>query len=171
MRPCHGPEWDVRVPNTARVIFVRPANGAFQHQFTLIDEHGLFLGDSTAGYLFMVLFDPGEHYVIAMTEATAALKMTLAPGRTYYVELRPKLGVWTPQVSLLAVTRQSDLRASIPAYYARSSAAISEFAAGQADLYRLGNEAPEAAQRGIRAYAGYSPEAKAAATLSPEDGD
>jgi hypothetical protein len=79
--------------------------------------------------------------------------------------------VWTPQVALLAVTRQSGLRASIPAYYARSTAAISDFAAGQADLGRLGNEAPEAAQRGIRAYAGYSPETKAAATLVPEDGE
>lgn len=171
MRPCYGPEWDVRAPDKARVIFVRPANGAFQHQFTLIDEHGYFLGDSSAGYLFMVIFDPGEHYVIAMTQGTEALRMTLAAGRTYYVELRPKLGVWTPQVSLLAVTRQSDLWASIPTYYARSTAALSDFAAGQVDLYGLGNQGPEAAQRGLRAFASYTPEAKAASTLSPEDGE
>lgn len=170
MRACHGPEVMVQAREKARVVFIRPSSGAFQSIFTLIDEHGYFVGDSSAGYRFPVLFDPGEHYVVAMTDAAETLKLTLSPGRTYYVELRPKLGVWKPQLQLLGVNRKSGLLRSIPEYLSDTELTESDFAAGQAYLNSLGNKAPEAAQRGIQAFAGYSPEIKAAATLVPEDG-
>ncbi len=170
MRAPHRSEAVIPAPDKARVIFVRPSSGAFQSIFTLIDEHGFFLGDSSAGYRFLVLFDPGEHYVVAMTDAAETLRLTLSPGRTYYVELRPKLGVWKPQLQLVAINRQSGLLPLVPEYLSHTDLTQSDFAAGQAHLYSLGTQAPDAAQRGIQAFAGYSPEAKAAATLVPEDG-
>jgi hypothetical protein len=170
MRAFPGPEPQGAPPDQARVVFVRPSSAAFHSIFTLIDGHGYFLGDSSAGCRFSVFLAPGDHHVIAMTDEAASLRMTLSPGRTYYVEVRPKLGVWKPQVQLLAVSRQSGLLKSIPEYLARTKVTIPDFAAGQAHLYNLGSQAPEAAQRGVQAHAGDSPEAKAAATLQPEDG-
>jgi hypothetical protein len=171
MQAFDEPEVMVPPPGLARVVFLRPSSGAFQRIVTLVNEHGHYLGDSSAGTRFSVFPPPGDHYFIAMTDGAETLKATLAPGRTYYVELRPKLGVWTPQVPLLAISRRSGLRRLLPDFLTHTWAAIPDFQAGEAHLRELGSQAPATVRRGIRAHEGYSPELKAAATLVPEDGE
>jgi hypothetical protein len=170
MRPVVGPEPMGAPPNQARVVFVRPSNGAFKVLFTIIDEHGSFLGDSTAKGRFSVLLDPGDHYFIVWTESTETVKATLAPGRTYYVEVRPKMGVWKARASLWAVNRRSGLLQNIPSYLADTTVTTPDAAAGQAYLSSLGSELPNAVKQGIDTYNGYSPDEKADVTLLPEDG-
>jgi hypothetical protein len=170
MRPVAGPEPAGAPPNKARVVFVRPSSMANKVIFTIIDERGYFLGDSTAGARFSVFLDPGEHYFIVWTETTETVKATLAPGRTYYVEVRPKMGMWKARASLWAVNRKSGLMQSIPSYLTDTTVTTPDFAAGQAYLNSLGNELPDAAKQGVQTYQGYSPEDKADVTLLPEDG-
>jgi hypothetical protein len=170
MRPVTGPEPVGVPPNKARVVFVRPSSGAFKVIFTIIDERGYFLGDSTAGGRFSVFLDPGEHYFIVWTETTETVKAALAPGRTYYVEVRPKMGMWKARASLWAVNQKSGLMKEIPSYLKDTTVTTPDFAAGQAYLNSLGNELPNAAKQGIETYNGYSPEDKADVTLIPEDG-
>jgi len=170
MRPVAGPEPVGAPPNKARVVFVRPSGGAWKVLFTIIDEHGYFLGDSTAKGRFSVFLDPGEHYFIVWTETTETVKAILAPGRTYYVEVRPKMGMWKARASLWAVSRKSGLMQSIPSYLSDTTVTAPDFAAGQAYLNSLGNELPNAASRGIQTYNGYSPDEKGDVTLLPEDG-
>jgi hypothetical protein len=170
MRPAIGPELAGAPPNKARVVFVRPSNFAFKVIFTIIDEHGYFLGDSTAGARFSVFLDPGDHYFIVWTETTETVRATLAPGRTYYVEVRPKMGLWKARASLWAVNRKSGLMSQIPSYISGTKVTTTDFAAGQAYLNSLGSELPNAAKKGIDTYNGYSPEDKTDVTLLPEDG-
>jgi len=170
MKPVAGPEPQGAPPNKARVVFVRPSGGAWKVIFTIIDERGYFLGDSTAGGRFSVYLDPGEHYFIVWTETTETVKATLAPGRTYYVEVRPKMGMWKARASLWAVNRKSGLMQSIPSYLSDTTVTTPDFAAGQAYLNSLGNELPNAAKQGIETYNAYSPDDKADVTLMPEDG-
>ena len=170
MKAVAGPEPAGAPADKARVVFVRPSSGALKVIFTIIDERGYFLGDSTANGRFSVFLDPGDHYFIVWTESTETVKATLAPGRTYYVEVRPKMGMWKARASLWAVNRKSGLMQSIPSYLTDTTVTASDFAAGQAYLNSLGNELPNAAKQGIETYNGYSPEDKADVTLLPEDG-
>jgi hypothetical protein len=170
MKPVAGPEPAGAPPNKARVVFVRPSSMAWGVIFTIIDERGYFLGDSTAGARFSVYLDPGDHYFIVWTETTETVRATLAPGRTYYVEVRPKMGVWKARASLWAVNRKSGLMQSIPSYLSDTNVMTPDFAAGQAYLNSLKNELPDAAKKGVETYAGYSAEDKADVTLMPEDG-
>lgn len=170
MKPVTGPEPAGAPPNKARVVFVRPSGGAWKVIFTVIDEHGYFLGDSTANGRFSVFVDPGDHFFIVWTESTETVKAPLAPGRTYYVEVRPKMGMWKARASLWAVNRKSGLMQSIPSYLADTKVTTSDFAAGQAYLNSLGKELPDAAKKGIDTYNGYSADEKADVTLTPEDG-
>jgi hypothetical protein len=170
MHPVAGPEPLGAPPNKARVVFVRPSSMAKKVIFTIIDERGYFLGDSTAGARFSVFVDPGDHYFIVWTETTETVRATLAPGRTYYVEVRPKMGMWKARASLWAVNRRSGLQQNIPSFLAETIVTTPDFAAGQAYLNSLGNELPNAAKQGVETYAGYSPDEKADVTLLPEDG-
>jgi hypothetical protein len=170
MRPVPGPEPMGAPADKARVVFVRPSNFANKVIFTTIDENGYFLGDSTAGSRFSVFLNPGEHYFIVWTETTETVKATLAPGKTYYVEVRPKMGMWKARASLWAVNQKSGLMKSIPSYLSDTTVTTTDFAAGQKYLNSLGNELPNAAKQGIQTYAGYSADDKADVTLMPEDG-
>jgi hypothetical protein len=170
MRPVMTPEPAGAPPNKARVVFVRPSGMANKVIFTIIDERGYFLGDSTAGARFSVFVDPGDHHFIVWTETTETVKATLAPGRTYYVEVRPKMGMWKARASLWAVNRKSGLQQSIPSYLADTTVTTPDFATGQAYLNSLGNELPNAAQQGIKTYNEYSADDKGDVTLLPEDG-
>jgi len=170
MRPVSGPDPVGTPPNKARVVFVRPSDFQLALVFTIIDERGYFLGDSTGSGRFSFFLDPGEHYFIAWTEGTESVKATLAPGRTYYVEVRPTWGMWKGRASLWAVNRRSGLMKKIPSYLSETSVTTPDSAAGQAHLNSLGKQLPNAVKKGIDTYNGYSPDEKADATLMPEDG-
>ncbi len=170
MRPIAGPEPAGMPPGKAKVVFVRPSNFANKVVFTIIDERGYFLGDSTAGARFAVFLDPGEHYFIAWTETTETVKATLVPGRTYYVEVRAKMGIWKARASLWAVNRKSGLMQQIPSYLSETTVTTPDFAAGQAYLNSLGQELPNAAKQGLQAYNGYSADEKRDVVLEPDDG-
>jgi hypothetical protein len=169
MKPLAGPEPVEVPPNKARVVFVRPSGTAPTETFTIIDENGHFLGDSTVKGRFSVFLDPGEHHFIGWSGTTGTVKATLAQGRTYYVEVRAKPG-WKVRASLWAVNRKSGLMQYIPSYLSDTTATTPDSVAGQAHLDALGKELSDAAKKGVETYMGYSADEKADATLLPEDG-
>ncbi len=164
MLPLSGPEPAGCPPDQARLVFVRPASYPAKVVFLIIDGQGRFVGESTALSRFSVLLDPGEHYFIAWVGSPETLKATVAAGRTYYVEVRPKFG----GAALWAVNRKSGLMQWIPSYLTGTTAFTPDVAAGQESL--IGADVPRAVRQGLRAYAKYSPKDKADATLMPEDG-
>ena len=93
--------------DAAIVVFLRPSGYARTDKFTIFDEQGRYVGDSLPTSQFAIVMPPGNHVFIAGGENTAVLKAELGPGRTYYVEVAPRLGFTKPRVHLLAIGRHS----------------------------------------------------------------
>ena len=163
MRPAPSdPDPELAPPNRARVVFVRTTSGV-GGAYLVIDENGRFLGESAAGTRFSVWVAAGAHYFIAWGSGTTeALHATLAPGRTYWVLVSGKPGLW-------AITPDNGLMKEIPSYLAESKEVVPDTEAGQAHLDRLGGRVAKAVKEGIATYQAYSDKDRADATLLPGD--
>lgn len=94
---------------TARIVFVRPSGYASGFAFKLIDIQGQWQGDIQAESKLTIDVRPGKHIYVLWAENTDAIEIVAAAGRTYYVEVASKMGVWAgPRCHLLALTPQSD---------------------------------------------------------------
>lgn len=92
----------------ARVVFVRPSGYAAGFFYRMIDGAGRWQGDVQAESKLSIDVRPGQHLFVAWGENTDAIQIVAAAGRTYYVEVAAKPGVWTgPRVQLLALTPQT----------------------------------------------------------------
>ena len=90
-------------PGNALVVFVRPssyASGVLFHVFS--DRYG-FLGDSQAESWFAAELPAGQHVFCASGGGVPALQASLAPGRTYFVEVSSRMGFWHAGVELIAL--------------------------------------------------------------------
>jgi hypothetical protein len=88
---------------TAVVVFVRPSTYAEAVRFPILDHTGRFLGHSLPATWFFAQLPAGSYVFYAQGENTAAVRALLAPGRTYFVEVGPKLGWLRPRVELLPI--------------------------------------------------------------------
>lgn len=104
MRTASGP---VAAPaaDSATVVFLRPSGMGTAIRTTILDNNGTFLGDTLSSSYFAVKVPPGDHVFLAWAENTAALKATLAAGRTYYVKVSPRMGALSARMQLLAIKR------------------------------------------------------------------
>jgi hypothetical protein len=107
MRTASGP---VGAPaaDTATVVFLRPSGGATAIRTTILDIEGRFIGDTLSSSYFAANVPPGEHVFFAWAENTSALRATLAPGKTYYVKVSPRMGVLSARMQLLAIKPGSE---------------------------------------------------------------
>lgn len=94
--------------DTATVVFLRPSGMASGITTTILDGNGRFLGDSLPSSHFSVKVPPGEHLFLAWAENTAALRATLAAGKTYYVKVSPRMGALSARMQLLALTPRNE---------------------------------------------------------------
>jgi hypothetical protein len=114
--------------------------------------------------------EPGEHlFIVWTTEAVEALKATVAPGKTYFVEVTAKMGAFVARASLWAVTPRSDSWKERKSWE-KLPLLEPDAKKGQAYLDSLRGDLQDAVKRGIKTYEDYSEEEKADATLNPEDG-
>lgn len=154
----------------ATVVFVRPSSFAAAQLITVIDDHGRFVGQSSKKSHFSVTVPAGPHVFIAWAENTAALKADLAPGKTYFVEVAPKLGGFSARAHLLALTPKSESWSKLPEWLAETAGYTPDPLAGQAFLDGRKEDTTERVRRGIDALAKYSPEELAERVIRPEDG-
>jgi hypothetical protein len=113
---------------------------------------------------------PGKYTLIGWAENTAAVSAELAADKVYYVEVAPKLGVWSARVQLLALTPKSENWREVPSWLAECQRFTSDEAGGQAYLNGRKADVQERIRRGLQILAEYTPEERAQRVLRPEDG-
>jgi hypothetical protein len=170
MMEAHAPDALKPTAEAATVVFVRPSSYARGMRSTILDGHGRFLGDSLPESYFAVKVPPGEHLFIAWAENTAALRATLAPGKTYYIEVAPKLGAFSARMQLLAVTPRSENWKEVRQWVAESKQLLVNEAGGQAYLRERQEDVQERIKRAGEILHEYDPRELEERTLRPEDG-
>ncbi|MBW2522584.1 MAG: hypothetical protein JRI23_00345 [Deltaproteobacteria bacterium] len=156
--------------DTALVVFVRPSAYAASIAMTILDGNGRFLGDSLAESYFAVQVPPGNHLFIGWAENTAAVQAHLAPGRTYYVEVAPRMGWWSARIQLLALTPGSENWGKLSEWLRESDFYVVDEARGQAYLRERSEDTRERIRRGNDILTEYDNEELAERTIRPEDG-
>ncbi len=91
----------------ALVYFLRPKKVGFKIHAAVYD------GDEFVGFVpyntrLPYLAEPGEHLFMVVSEAADFMKADLLPGKTYYVQVVPRMGAWRARFSLWPV-KQSHL--------------------------------------------------------------
>lgn len=154
----------------ARVVFIRPSGYAGGMKTTILDGHGQFLGDSLPESYFTVGLPAGEHVFIAWAENTAALRAKLSAGKTYYVEVAPKMGVLSARMHLLALKPGSENWGGLRGWLNDSAAMQADRRAGQAYLASRSEDVQERLKRAREVLGEYTPEELGERTLAPQDG-
>lgn len=108
MRPPAAPAALRASQSEALVVFVRPSEYASGVGCTILDEEGHFIGQSPAHTHFAVSMRPGPHMFVSWAENIDALQAELAPGKTYFVEVAPTIGVFSARVHLRALKPGSE---------------------------------------------------------------
>ena len=88
---------------TAVVVFVQPSSYAENEYFSIFDHTGRFLGDSEPATWFAVQLAPGEYEFYSRAQNTAAVRATLAPDRTYFIEVASRPGFFRMRAQLLPI--------------------------------------------------------------------
>lgn len=123
-------------PAEALVVFVRPSEFASGIGCTILDEEGRFVGQSPAHTHFAVSMPPGPHMFISWAENVDALQADLAPGKTYFVEVAPTMGVFSARVHLRALKPGSEKWSQQPEWLRGTQQLQSDRAAGDSYYQR-----------------------------------
>lgn len=157
-------------PGMASVVFLRPSSYGGVVVMTIIDDKGRFVGDSTASSCFATQMPPGKYTLIGWAENTAAVTAELAADKVYYVEVAPKMGVWSARVQLLALTPRSENWDEVGGWLAECERFTSDEPSGQAYLNGRKEDVQERIRRGLEILTEYTPEELSKRVLRPEDG-
>lgn len=96
-------------PNTATVIFLRPSSFGGAIQSSVYDVTGGTLGSTQFGGIvssktqLAMHLQPGPHRLMVIAENADFLETTLTGGKTYYVLVMPRMGVWKARFSLIPI--------------------------------------------------------------------
>jgi hypothetical protein len=112
---------------------------------------------------------PGEHTFMVVSEAADFLQAQVAPGRTYYVMVTPRMGMWKARFSLRPV-RGSELGGSEFAGWNSGTQYVSNTA--QSMNWAASNAADISQKRTSywREWSSKPADQRASQTLNPEDG-
>jgi hypothetical protein len=135
-----------------------------------MDGNGRFLGDAQVGGRFAVVLPPGEHLFVTWSESAEGLRANLLPGRTYYVEVSPRMGVWTARVDLLAVAPRLESWKNLQDWLAETELLEPDVAKGQAELASDPADVQENLKLAKQHMAELDKEQLMERTLLPEDG-
>lgn len=89
----------------ALVYFVRPNFLGFAVNAAVYDGDK-FVGIVPYDQKLPYIADPGEHMFMVYSEAADFMKAELAAGKTYYVEVQPRMGAWKARFSLSPITKE-----------------------------------------------------------------
>ena len=106
-------------PGKALVVFLRPAYVGYAIQAVVYDGSD-FIGVVSRWTAVPYQADPGAHRLMVVSEAADFLDADLAEGRTYFVEVQPRMGAWRARFSLRGLSANADA-AEISAWLARST--------------------------------------------------
>ncbi len=154
----------------ALVVFVRPTNFAFKLGTTILDEQGHFVGDSGPKSHFAYPVTPGTHEFIVWGENTDVLQLTAAAGKTYYIEVSPKMGAWSARMHLFAIKPSAPTWPKLGEWLSESAAYEPDPQAGQAKLDTRQKDVAERVRRAQEHLHEYSGEDLDRRTLIAADG-
>ena len=90
-------------PDQALIVFMRPSGFAAAIQssvFELIDDDPKLIGIVAAKKKVAYNLGLGEHLFMVIGESADFMKADILPGKTYYVVITPRMGVWKARFSL-----------------------------------------------------------------------
>ena len=96
----------VPTADSAIVVFMRPATfgGAIQSVvYEATTPNHAMVGIVSSGTKVAYRTPPGEHMFMVVSESADFLRATLDAGKTYYVLVTPRMGVWRARFSLKPV--------------------------------------------------------------------
>jgi hypothetical protein len=161
----------LRAPDDAAlVVFVRPSSFAAGYVIPIIDDQGRFLGEAGAKTHFAVVARPGDHMFVAWRENTTFLRARLLPGKTYFVEVATKPGMFQARTHLLAVAPRTKSWAKLPDWMHDTEEQAPDLEAGQRSLDADRDAVQNRLQSADEALSDADDVDLEARTLHPDDG-
>jgi hypothetical protein len=155
----------------AQVVFVRPSSFAKGIACAILDADGTYLGEAVPAAYFPVTLKPGSHTFVAWSEGTHAMKADLAPGKTYYVEVSPSMGVWSARFHLKAIRKGTPEYDQVKEWLAESTMHEVKLSEGQKEIVDARKaDADETIKKGVARFAEYNAEEAKERTLTVADG-
>ena len=161
----------------ALVVFMRPSNLGGMIQSSVYRTEGSgneLIGIVSANTKTAYLAEPGEHLFMVVAENADFVNATVEAGKTYYVLVSPRMGVWKARFSLLPIHNDP------AAKYSLNSAEFLEWQrdtrwvekSPAADAWYVSHEADIAAKQAdyMQKWNEASAEQKAELTLHAKDG-
>jgi hypothetical protein len=96
-------------PGKSLVIFMRPSGMGYAVQssvFKIVNDTPDLVGIVAAKKQVACEVDPGEHLFMVIGESADFMSADLAPDKTYYAYVTPRMGVWKARFSLAPVTSE-----------------------------------------------------------------
>jgi hypothetical protein len=98
-------------PGKALVVFMRPSSVGFAIASSVYDAPDAdtrFIGVVRSKQKMAYQADPGVHRFMVIAENADFMDATLEAGKTYYVLIQPRMGVWKARFSLFPVHNHAD---------------------------------------------------------------
>jgi hypothetical protein len=98
-------------PGKALVLFLRPSSVGFaiaSSVYDAPDEDTRFIGVVRSKQKMAYQAEPGVHRFMVIAENADFMDATLEAGKTYYVLIQPRMGVWKARFSLFPVHNHAD---------------------------------------------------------------
>ena len=98
-------------PGKALVLFMRPSSVGFaiaSSVYDAPDEDTRFIGVVRSKQKMAYQAEPGMHRFMVIAENADFMDATLEAGKTYYVLIQPRMGVWKARFSLFPVHNHAD---------------------------------------------------------------
>ena len=93
----------------SKVVFCRPSRFAGSAVTFDVWDGSTLIGFAESGTYFEYRCTPGKHLFLAEGESDKAIDADLAPRKTYYVWVTPRMGFMTANVGFTPVTKDSEL--------------------------------------------------------------
>jgi hypothetical protein len=110
MKPAANQALAAPTAQSSRIVFLRPSSfgGAIQASlFDVSNDEPKFIGVSSAKTRVVYDLPPGPHRLMVASEAADFMEAKLAPGKTYYAVVTPRMGAWKARFSLWPVKATS----------------------------------------------------------------
>lgn len=110
---CAAPNMKFSVPSKtlidqpadkALVYFIRPSNLGYKINAAVYDD-AEFIGFVPYNQKLPYFAEPGKHLFMVVSEAADFINAELVAGKTYYIEVAPRMGMWRARFSLAPITK------------------------------------------------------------------
>jgi hypothetical protein len=171
MRDAASPSSAKAPPDQALVVFIRPGAMAYLAGYQVVDDKGVFLGESLANSRFAALVPPGDHIFVAFHDwdpiaRNDAMRARLLPGRTYYVKVQPGM----TGVDILAITPRTESWSQLTTWLQETKELVPDRSAGQQYMDEHRDEVKDEITSGIKHLSDDDEEDLADRTLLATDG-